>query len=73
MPQSFDFAYLGHRAGQDALALRIVDPSVGPVALVMTATGARCVAEHLAGMVEQVDQLRGEWDARTGDEGNTYV
>jgi hypothetical protein len=67
IPQSFAFAYMGHRDDQQAFALRVTDAKVGEVALMLTEAGAMHVAEHLLAMVADQDTLRAEWDARNLD------
>jgi hypothetical protein len=66
IPQSFAYAYLGHRDGQDAYVLRVVDARVGEVGLVLTESGAMHISKHLLAMVADQDALRAEWDAHNG-------
>lgn len=67
IPQAFAFAYMGHKEGQDALAVRVADSRVGDVAMMLTVEGAMHVAEHLLAMVADIGKLRATWIASQGE------
>lgn len=69
VPTSLDYIY--ERAnGHDVLAVLMDTKRAGPLLIALSPENARHIAAHLDGMVDQLDELRAEWNSRNIKEGD---
>lgn len=63
VPTSMEYVY-HHINGQDVLCLLMNTRKHGPMLVALTPENAHHIAAHLHGMLNQLDELRTEYDER---------
>ena len=63
IPATLEYVYGGYKDGVDAVELRATDRAGVTTVLVLSAPAAQHIAAHLMGMLVDLDELRGRYNA----------